>query len=292
MPDAVIVAAARTPIGRAAKGSLVDARPDDLAAFAVRSALAKVPGLPHGEIVDVMVGCGFPQEKQGMNLGAARRAARRAAGHGSRHDGEPLLRVVAADDPDGPPRDPRRRGRRVRRGRRRVDHPGERVPEVGGRDPPGAVRRQRADRERLHPDGAHGRERRRALGRLARGHGPVRAAVAGARGCGAAVGLLRARDHAVRRRVGRRRAARLVDAREAVGARAGVQARRQGDGGELVPAERRRGRGGRHVARRARRSSGSSRARGSSRRRSPASSRRSWASARSRRCARCSRTPA
>src|ERR1041384_5433912 len=73
MADAVIVAAARTPIGRAAKGSLVDARPDDLAAFAVRSALAKVPELPHGDIVDVMVGCGFPQEKQGMNL--ARRVA-------------------------------------------------------------------------------------------------------------------------------------------------------------------------------------------------------------------------
>ena len=53
----------------AAKGSLVDARPDDLAAFAVRSALAKVPELQHGDIVDVMVGCGFPQEKQGMNLG-------------------------------------------------------------------------------------------------------------------------------------------------------------------------------------------------------------------------------
>ena len=46
MPDAVIVSAARTPIGRAAKGSLVDARPDDLAAFAVRAALDKVPGLP------------------------------------------------------------------------------------------------------------------------------------------------------------------------------------------------------------------------------------------------------
>src|SRR3954453_15231899 len=69
MPDAVIVSAARTPIGRAAKGSLVDARPDDLAAFAVRAALEKVPELPHQEIADVMVGCGFPQEKQGMNLG-------------------------------------------------------------------------------------------------------------------------------------------------------------------------------------------------------------------------------
>jgi len=73
MPEAVIVSAARTPIGRAAKGSLVDARPDDLAAFAIRAALDKVPDLPEAEIVDVMIGCGFPQERQGMNLG--RRAA-------------------------------------------------------------------------------------------------------------------------------------------------------------------------------------------------------------------------
>jgi acetyl-CoA C-acetyltransferase len=73
MPDAVIVSAARTPIGRAAKGSLVDVRPDDLAAFAVRTALDRVPELPRGEIVDVMVGCGFPEAKQGMNL--ARRVA-------------------------------------------------------------------------------------------------------------------------------------------------------------------------------------------------------------------------
>ncbi len=73
MPDAVIVSTARTPIGRAAKGSLVDARPDDLAAFAIQAALDKVPELPREEIVDVIVGCGFPQEKQGMNLG--RRAA-------------------------------------------------------------------------------------------------------------------------------------------------------------------------------------------------------------------------
>ncbi|HEV2590396.1 MAG TPA: acetyl-CoA C-acyltransferase [Gaiellaceae bacterium] len=73
MPEAVIVSTARTPIGRAQKGSLVDARPDDLCAFAIRAAVDKVPGLPEAEIVDVMVGCGFPQEKQGMNLG--RRAA-------------------------------------------------------------------------------------------------------------------------------------------------------------------------------------------------------------------------
>ena len=73
MSEAVVVAAARTPIGRARKGSLVEARPDDLAAFAVDAALAQVPELPREEIVDVMIGCGFPEQKQGMNL--ARRAA-------------------------------------------------------------------------------------------------------------------------------------------------------------------------------------------------------------------------
>jgi acetyl-CoA C-acetyltransferase len=73
LPDAVIVAAARTPIGRARKGSLVEARPDDLVAFAIAASLAQVPELAHGEIADVMVGCGFPEQRQGMNLG--RRAA-------------------------------------------------------------------------------------------------------------------------------------------------------------------------------------------------------------------------
>jgi acetyl-CoA C-acetyltransferase len=73
MPEAVILGTARTPIGRAHKGSLVDARPDDLVAFAIRTAVEKVPELDPAEIVDVMVGCGFPQERQGMNL--ARRAA-------------------------------------------------------------------------------------------------------------------------------------------------------------------------------------------------------------------------
>jgi acetyl-CoA C-acetyltransferase len=73
LSDAVIVAATRTPIGRAKKGSLVDARPDDLAAFAVDAALNQVPELERGDVVDVMIGCGFPQERQGMNL--ARRVA-------------------------------------------------------------------------------------------------------------------------------------------------------------------------------------------------------------------------
>jgi acetyl-CoA C-acetyltransferase len=73
LPEAVIVSTARTPIGRARKGSLVDARPDDLAAFAVDAALKQVPELDRAEIVDVMIGCGFPEQRQGMNL--ARRVA-------------------------------------------------------------------------------------------------------------------------------------------------------------------------------------------------------------------------
>ena len=60
MPEAVIVATARSPIGRAFKGSLVDARPDDLAAQMVEAVLAKVPQLPVEEIEDLMLGCGLP----------------------------------------------------------------------------------------------------------------------------------------------------------------------------------------------------------------------------------------
>src|SRR5207244_60781 len=69
MAEAVIAAAARTPIGRARKGSLADVRPEDLAAFAVRAALDQVPELDPGDVVDVMLGCGMPEERQGMNLG-------------------------------------------------------------------------------------------------------------------------------------------------------------------------------------------------------------------------------
>jgi acetyl-CoA C-acetyltransferase len=73
VPEAVIVVASRTPIGRAAKGSLADVRPDDLLAFAIDDVLSKVPEVPRESVVDVMVGCGFPEGRQGMNL--ARRGA-------------------------------------------------------------------------------------------------------------------------------------------------------------------------------------------------------------------------
>jgi acetyl-CoA C-acetyltransferase len=71
MPEAVIVSTARTPIGRAFKGSLVSARPDDMAAFAVQEALAKVPGLDVHDIDDLMIGCGQPAGEAGFNVGRA-----------------------------------------------------------------------------------------------------------------------------------------------------------------------------------------------------------------------------
>ncbi len=68
MPEAVIVAAARSPIGRAVKGSLKDVRPDDLAAQMVSAALAQVPQLDSSEIDDLMLGCGLPGGQQGFNM--------------------------------------------------------------------------------------------------------------------------------------------------------------------------------------------------------------------------------
>ncbi|MEU2232228.1 acetyl-CoA C-acetyltransferase [Streptomyces vietnamensis] len=69
MPEAVIVSVARSPIGRAGKGSLKDMRADDLTVQMVRAALAKVPGLDPREITDLMLGCGLPGGEQGWNMG-------------------------------------------------------------------------------------------------------------------------------------------------------------------------------------------------------------------------------
>lgn len=68
MPEAVIVATARTPIGRAFKGSLVDLRPDDLTAFIVRALLEKVPSLDPHSVEDLIVGCGQPAGESGFNV--------------------------------------------------------------------------------------------------------------------------------------------------------------------------------------------------------------------------------
>src|SRR5436305_1279615 len=68
MPEAVIVSTARSPIGRAFKGSLVDFRPDDLVATIIKAALDKVPALDAKDINDLILGCGLPGGEQGYNM--------------------------------------------------------------------------------------------------------------------------------------------------------------------------------------------------------------------------------
>ena len=71
MPEAVIVATARSPIGRAVKGSLATMRPDDLAAQMVRAVLDKVPSLDPRDIDDLMMGCAQPAGEAGYNIARA-----------------------------------------------------------------------------------------------------------------------------------------------------------------------------------------------------------------------------
>ncbi len=68
MPEAVIVSTARTPIGRAFKGSLTEWRPDDLAAFAIQAAMDKVPAVTPDMIMDLHLGCGLPGGESGFNM--------------------------------------------------------------------------------------------------------------------------------------------------------------------------------------------------------------------------------
>src|SRR5919198_1766065 len=69
MPEAVIVDAIRTPIGRAAKGSLKDVRADDLAAVPLKALVDRNPGVDFAETDDVMMGCGFQLGEAGYNVG-------------------------------------------------------------------------------------------------------------------------------------------------------------------------------------------------------------------------------
>ncbi|MET0685941.1 MAG: acetyl-CoA C-acyltransferase [Solirubrobacteraceae bacterium] len=69
MPDAVIVDAVRTPIGRAAKGSLKDVRADDLAAIPLEALVERNPEVDFSQTTDILMGCGFPMGEQGYNVG-------------------------------------------------------------------------------------------------------------------------------------------------------------------------------------------------------------------------------
>jgi len=68
MPEAVIVATARSPIGRANKGSMVSIRPDDLSAQIIRALMAKVPQVSPDDVEDLLMGCGQPAGEQGFNI--------------------------------------------------------------------------------------------------------------------------------------------------------------------------------------------------------------------------------
>ena len=87
MSEAVIVATARSPIGRAYKGSLVDVRADDLAGFAINAVMEKVPEVDRAEVNDVMVGCGLTHHEAGYNM------ARPAALLGGMPDSVPATTV-------------------------------------------------------------------------------------------------------------------------------------------------------------------------------------------------------
>src|SRR6185295_4396281 len=76
MKEAFIVAAARTTVGKAPGGKIRTVRPDDLAAIAIKGALARVPQLAPDQIEDVILGCAMPEAAQGMNI--ARIAVQRA----------------------------------------------------------------------------------------------------------------------------------------------------------------------------------------------------------------------
>ena len=279
MPEAVIVSAARSPIGRANKGSLKDFRPDDLTALIVQAALDKIPDLDPTTIEDLL-----PRLRPARRRVRQQHGPRRQRCSASTVPGATITRycsssvqttrmafhAIKAGEGDifvsagvetclalrqghlrPHPRHPqpalrRRRGphRRVRRGR------------------PGLARpaRGRPAARHLHRDGPDGRERRPAARPRPQGARRVRRPLAEPRREGHRRRLLGARDHPghpPRRhgRVHRRRPARRRDLRRHRAARPGLPPRRRRHRGQLLRAQRRRRRGRhheRHQGRRAR----------------------------------------
>ena len=182
MPEAVIVSAARSPIGRANKGSLKDLRPDDLAATIVQDGARPGAGTRPAHRRRPLPRLRPARRRAGLQHGPGRQRPQRH-GRRARRDHHPLLRLVGADHADGVPRDQGGRGRRVHLGRRRDGvelRPGHLRP-LAGHPEPALRRRRRAHREdrrgrpglarptrgrhrprHLHRDGPDRRERRPA----------------------------------------------------------------------------------------------------------------------------------
>ena len=211
MPEAVIVATARTPIGRANKGSLTECRPDDLSAHIIKAVLDKVPSLDAQTVEDVIWGCGQPGGEAGYNV--ARVAALLAglpdvpgvtvnrycssslqtirmaahaikAGEGDVFVAggvETVSRYLHGASDTGP----HNAGLRRRRGPLRRAHRRRRHLGAAGRPP-----------RHLHRHGSDRRERGAGRGRLPRGDGRVGRPVTAARRGRPGARLLRSRDHA------------------------------------------------------------------------------------------------
>jgi len=89
--DAYIVAAVRTPVGKAPRGVFRNTRPDDMLAFAIDAALAKCPSVDKARIDDAVIGCAMPEAEQGSERGAHRRAPGRPAERRGSGDRQSLL---------------------------------------------------------------------------------------------------------------------------------------------------------------------------------------------------------
>ena len=271
MPEAVIVAATRTPIGRANKGSLVACRPDDLSA--ARGEGGARPGARRSTRPRSRTCCGAaasPPASRATTWPRVVDAARRAPPGAGRHR-EPLLLLVAADDPHGGARHQGRRGRHVRRRRRRDGQPlqeghvrrAARHPQPGRSPTPRPARRRGTAGgqppwtpepgarptctsrwvrpPRTSPRRSTSPARRWTSSRSAPSSAPSRRRRTGS--SSARSRPVTAPDGTLVER--RRRPAPRHDAREARVAPAGVPSRRDGHRGQRVPAERRRGGDGR-----------------------------------------------
>ena len=183
MSEAVIVDAIRTPIGRAVKGTLRDIRADDLAAIPLRALVERNPEVDFSETDDVMMGCGFPDHEQGYNIG---RNALLLSGIDHHVPAVTVSRFCASSL-----QTIRMAFHAIKAGEgdqyiaAGVECVSRGAAHDSSRNESADRRHQRHGVQRVHPDGAHGRERGRALQGLPRVPGRVGGAVAAARVRGA-----------------------------------------------------------------------------------------------------------
>ena len=282
MPEAVIVDAVRTPIGRAFKGSLAQLRPDDMGAFVRRpAARAQSRRRARADRGGRTAACGLPQGLQAFNIGRIIALLSEKLPIGVNGvDGLALLRVQPGDDPPGGQRRPGRPGRRLHRRRRGVGEPLQRAP---ARPPASPDQNEKLQGKNGQPDAyiamgltaenvADKYEVSRAdMDKYAQRSQELAVASQESGFFDREIVPVTLPDGTTGRQG--RRPARQLDAGEALAAAARLPGGRQGHGGQLVPAQRRRGGGARDVGRQGRRSWGCSRARGSSPRRPRRSSR-------------------